>query len=139
MSTRPTPVALRQSETFPPIPWPETPIRTSFHLFLFLVIRPPPKSTLFPYTTLFRSSFEREAQPEDAAEGGHEAGPQQAELEAEDGAGDHADREERDHGLRPAPGERAEEWVAGLQISPLREQDHRRECDPEADERDVYG
>src|SRR5439155_9201901 len=82
MSTRPTPVALRQSETFPPIPWPETPIRTSFHLFLFLVIRPPPKSTLFPYTTLFRSSFEREAQPEDAAEGGHEAGPQQAELEA---------------------------------------------------------
>src|SRR5205823_11814829 len=25
------------------------------HLFFFLMIRPPPKSTLFPYTTLFRS------------------------------------------------------------------------------------
>src|SRR5204862_7520379 len=26
------------------------------HLFFFLLIRPPPRSTLFPYTTLFRSS-----------------------------------------------------------------------------------
>src|SRR5258708_15225850 len=25
------------------------------HLFFFLMIRPPPRSTLFPYTTLFRS------------------------------------------------------------------------------------
>src|SRR5438270_6028547 len=28
---------------------------TSFHLFFFLMIRRPPRSTLFPYTTLFRS------------------------------------------------------------------------------------
>src|SRR5438270_13260354 len=28
----------------------------SLFLFLFLIIRPPPRSTLFPYTTLFRSS-----------------------------------------------------------------------------------
>src|SRR5262245_66658829 len=29
---------------------------TSVHfLFFFLIIRPPPRSTLFPYTTLFRS------------------------------------------------------------------------------------
>src|SRR5256885_17198544 len=27
-----------------------------FHLFFFLMIRRPPRSTLFPYTTLFRSS-----------------------------------------------------------------------------------
>src|SRR5438874_9508430 len=27
----------------------------SFLLFFFLMIRPPPRSTLFPYTTLFRS------------------------------------------------------------------------------------
>src|SRR2546427_1471422 len=27
------------------------------HLFFFLMIRRPPRSTLFPYTTLFRSSF----------------------------------------------------------------------------------
>src|SRR5438477_11016765 len=26
------------------------------HLFFFLMIRPPPRSTLFPYTTLFRSA-----------------------------------------------------------------------------------
>src|SRR5207244_12367125 len=34
------------------------PTLTSFHLLFllfFLVIRPPPRSTLFPYTTLFRS------------------------------------------------------------------------------------
>src|SRR5438045_7624865 len=28
-----------------------------FLFFLFLMIRPPPRSTLFPYTTLFRSLF----------------------------------------------------------------------------------
>src|SRR3712207_8945126 len=28
-----------------------------FLLFFFLMIRRPPRSTLFPYTTLFRSSF----------------------------------------------------------------------------------
>src|SRR5438445_7361631 len=27
------------------------------HLFFFLMIRPPPRSTLFPYTTLFRSHY----------------------------------------------------------------------------------
>src|SRR5689334_23998182 len=27
-------------------------------LFFFLIIRPPPRSTLFPYTTLFRSGIE---------------------------------------------------------------------------------
>src|ERR671918_1892619 len=27
------------------------------HLFFFLMIRRPPRSTLFPYTTLFRSAF----------------------------------------------------------------------------------
>src|SRR5258708_31917658 len=28
---------------------------TKFHIFFFLMIRRPPRSTLFPYTTLFRS------------------------------------------------------------------------------------
>src|SRR5438874_10591529 len=32
-----------------------TPFVTSYSLLLFLTIRPPPRSTLFPYTTLFRS------------------------------------------------------------------------------------
>src|SRR5207249_11716666 len=30
---------------------------TSFHFFFFLMIRRPPRSTLFPYTTLFRSTL----------------------------------------------------------------------------------
>src|SRR5438874_8498520 len=32
---------------------------SSAALFFFLMIRRPPRSTLFPYTTLFRSEFER--------------------------------------------------------------------------------
>src|SRR5258708_24014707 len=40
---------------------------TFSHLFLFffffLMIRRPPRSTLFPYTTLFRSNLSRSAQP----------------------------------------------------------------------------
>src|SRR2546422_6674424 len=32
-----------------------SPITFSFFLFFFLMIRRPPRSTLFPYTTLFRS------------------------------------------------------------------------------------
>src|SRR5439155_20225583 len=30
----------------------------SLYLYFFLMIRRPPRSTLFPYTTLFRSDFE---------------------------------------------------------------------------------
>src|SRR5229473_2849287 len=30
-------------------------------IFFFVMIRPPPSSTLFPYTTLFRSSLQRRA------------------------------------------------------------------------------
>src|SRR3712207_6982992 len=32
----------------------------SFFIFFFLMIRRPPRSTLFPYTTLFRSETERD-------------------------------------------------------------------------------
>src|SRR5438309_3314259 len=32
------------------------PLGSSFFVFFFLMIRRPPRSTLFPYTTLFRSS-----------------------------------------------------------------------------------
>src|SRR2546427_7447011 len=43
-----------------------------FLLFFFLMIRRPPRSTLFPYTTLFRS---------DVAHGGAQAGHALAQLE----------------------------------------------------------
>src|SRR5437868_15238040 len=46
-----------------------------FFLFFFLMLRPPPRSTLFPYTTLFRSSitinFTAVAANEVLAWGGH--------------------------------------------------------------------
>src|SRR3712207_8583492 len=32
-------------------------VYTDFHYFFFLMIRRPPRSTLFPYTTLFRSRY----------------------------------------------------------------------------------
>src|SRR5690349_22266617 len=35
------------------------PHTSSSHLFFFLPIPPPPRSTLFPYTTLFRSLLRR--------------------------------------------------------------------------------
>src|SRR5947209_15223990 len=35
-----------------------------FSSFFFLMIRRPPRSTLFPYTTLFRSAQEQQAQPQ---------------------------------------------------------------------------
>src|SRR5437764_13333759 len=47
---------------------PTTSYRSIFYLpfvlflFFFLMIRRPPRSTLFPYTTLFRSRFEKMAQ-----------------------------------------------------------------------------
>src|SRR3712207_7819072 len=34
-------------------------------MFFFLMIRRPPRSTLFPYTTLFRSLYRRRAWPRD--------------------------------------------------------------------------
>src|SRR5260221_10621753 len=37
---------------------------TLFIFFFFLMIRPPPRSTLFPYTTLFRSARARGLQPQ---------------------------------------------------------------------------
>src|SRR5687768_18276990 len=42
------------------------------HYFLFLMLRHPPRSTLFPYTTLFRSAEEvAEAEQARPYEGGH--------------------------------------------------------------------
>src|SRR3712207_7724135 len=34
-------------------------MRTNISRFFFLMIRRPPRSTLFPYTTLFRSEYQR--------------------------------------------------------------------------------
>ena len=84
-----------------------------------------------------REALDREGEAEDLAPTLHELRPQQAELEREDRAGDDADREEDQHHLRPALGERLVDRVAGPQVQPLHEEDDRRERDPEADQRDV--
>src|SRR2546430_4365734 len=41
--------------------------------FFFLMIRRPPRSTLFPYTTLFRSLYSRDERADRAASVGHRA------------------------------------------------------------------
>src|SRR2546430_12418489 len=52
-------------------------------LFFFLMIRRPPRSTLFPYTTLFRS-LRRERRPRDAGRAGGPAGAGEPGPGAED-------------------------------------------------------
>src|SRR2546425_11416875 len=44
-------------------------------LFFFLMIRRPPRSTLFPYTTLFRSPLSLEAGEQPGALAHHDLGP----------------------------------------------------------------
>src|SRR5260370_35808242 len=72
-----------------------------FLFFFFLMIRRPPRSTLFPYTTLFRSGngihdvgFAAAVRPDDAGR----AGPA-----------------ERDHGAFSGSGTRSEEHTSELQ------------------------
>src|SRR5712675_2906934 len=60
-------------------------------LVFFLMIRRPPRSTLFPYTTLFRSS--RPPRPAAAPAGGPKVGVQGADRRRHRGAG--AGREDR--------------------------------------------
>src|SRR5688572_33390372 len=46
----------------------------SLSLFFFLLIRRPTRSTLFPYTTLFRSAVRQAAEGRGAGEGGRQTG-----------------------------------------------------------------
>src|SRR5947209_17969780 len=41
------------------------PVTSITAFFFFLMIRPPPRSTLFPYTTLFRSLLSRDVRAKD--------------------------------------------------------------------------
>src|SRR5207248_9823470 len=63
----------------------------SFLFFFFLLIRRPPRSTLFPYTTLFRSAHERHR---DAV---HPEGERHQ---------DHAGKHGRGHARRPGEADR---------------------------------
>src|SRR5439155_26332390 len=91
-------------------------------VLFFLLLRPPPRSTLFPYTTLFRSSCSPPAAPvvgRSAATGGHRAGAgyftaahavRRAHLRPRSGAG--RGSAQRDP---PAGGGRSEEHTSELQ------------------------
>src|SRR2546426_6958704 len=50
-------------------------LRFSFSFFFFLMIRRPPRSTLFPYTTLFRSDLLDDGRPPRLRAGIYMVGP----------------------------------------------------------------
>jgi hypothetical protein len=85
-----------------------------------------------------REALDGEPETEHGAERPSEARPQQAHLEAEDGAGHHAHREQGDQHPAPALREGSIDGVTGAEVPPLEEKDHQRERHPEADERDVH-
>ena len=59
-----------------------------------------------------REPFDRESESEHRPECADEPRLQKSHLEAQHRAGDHADREQRDHHLRPAPREREIQLIA---------------------------
>src|SRR3712207_7915335 len=78
-------------------------------MFLFLMIRRPPRSTLFPYTTLFRSAGGRVRR----VEGGVGAAGFEDRQEADDQI-ERALQVDTDHYLRP-DAQRSEEHTSELQ------------------------
>src|SRR2546422_9592622 len=86
----------------------------SFYFF-FLMIRRPPRSTLFPYTTLFRSQQHRqvELRPERAHPPGQPCGVERPVLEPE-GVGVGAQVDAHD-GRRAVDDARSEEHTSELQ------------------------
>src|SRR5690349_24027601 len=80
-----------------------------FYLFFFLMIRRPPRSTLFPYTTLFRSQAIAGHVPQGRSPIGG-AGPRPPSARA---AGFHGGLLGRGDG--PAAGHRSEEHTSELQ------------------------
>ena len=75
--------------------------------------------------------------PMHVAVGAHELGPQQAHLEAEDGARHGADGEQHGGDLRPALGQTEGDRVVVAEAATVDDPDHRREGHAEAGEHDV--
>src|SRR3712207_7913770 len=75
-------------------------------LYFFLMIRRPPRSTLFPYTTLFRSVGDDEAEEWDRADAHHD--------DRGDGQADHAGVRDAEVD-REALAHRSEEHTSELQ------------------------
>src|SRR3954462_7124264 len=62
---RSTRAARPERDIIPPTPHPGLPASPRRFVFFFLMIRRPPRSTLFPYTTLFRSGEQQGAATDD--------------------------------------------------------------------------
>src|SRR2546426_6648390 len=86
---------------------------SSVLLFFFLMIRRPPRSTLFPYTTLFRSDSVRGA---GLADGDRRLGRRELPVERDAGAGrlPHRERRQSRHRRAGRP-VRSEEHTSELQ------------------------
>src|SRR5687768_18402809 len=85
---------------------------TRLHLFFFLMIRRPPRSTLFPYTTLFRSSPGRDRL------GGHPEGSRRGRSPRDDHGRRRRQEDDGDEGKhrQRRPGRaRSEEHTSELQ------------------------
>src|SRR3712207_9293440 len=78
------------------------------YIFFFLMIRRPPRSTLFPYTTLFRSSFKHTS----SADGGRGPPWPYPRTRGQSPGGAHA---KQDHAGRPGGLPRSEEHTSELQ------------------------
>jgi hypothetical protein len=78
-----------------------------------------------------------EGQADDSAVVVHQAGPEHAHLEREDGARHGTHREQHAHGLSPAAGQQAVAGVAGPLAPPLGEQHEQRHPHPQAGHHDV--
>src|SRR3712207_9370114 len=81
-------------------------VNKSIDFFFFLMIRRPPRSTLFPYTTLFRSMDEEEAKEQARLHYGHEV-----ELRQEEDV--------LDTWFSSALWPRSEEHTSELQVTPI--------------------
>src|SRR5690349_22410678 len=82
-------------------------------LFFFLLLRRPPRSTLFPYTTLFRSALEVEGPPHAEGHGAHGSRRVVVRVAGEPAALGDAERRE---GVADAEAEdRSEEHTSELQ------------------------
>src|SRR2546430_7495202 len=77
------------------------------------MIRRPPRSTLFPYTTLFRSEDEPEEQERASREQGHLGPGEPGERRAAEEQSEHEEAEKTDQRRRPKP--RSEEHTSELQ------------------------
>jgi len=84
-------------------------------------------------------SLQREGEADDSARECHEPGPQETQLEGQDGSGDRAHREENRRPFRPAPRQLGVDRLAGPEMRPLGDYHQDRHPHPRHREENVEG